>query len=942
MALASSIRRLVSPLMADSTTTRSSPASRNFLTLSATCSILSTEPTEVPPNFCTIKAISKPPQPVKGRPINQSSSNRASPGLDHGLIHSALNTCLDKRHGQGQGRVQGTGINTTALCHVRTTTALPAHCRSGLFHQITGFELASQVFGYTGNQNDLILMDTAEQDHCAAELVLQLIDQGQQRLAVLAVQTYRQDFHALDVLGRSRQVVACRAGRLGLQLFQLFLQRTVALQHGGQFVDQVVTAALDQAGRFLELFFARIEVGQGRSAGHRFNTTHTGRHTAFADDFQQADVAGTVGVDTAAQFHREVAAHAQDAHVVAVLLAEQRHGALGLDDIFQGLDLRRLDRFEVAEVETQALAVNQRTLLLDVLAQHLAQCSVQQVGGRVVQRSGVAHVGVHLGFHRRTDGQAARRQHAVVQERTAGLGGIAYIKTTGRSLEETAVANLPTGFGVERRLVQDHHAVIAFTQDVDRLAVFIQGDHFGRAVGGLVAGELGGHVNLDQAVVVHAEGTGGTCAYTLGFHLALETFLVEGQVALTGDVAGQVHRETVGIVEFEHHVARHHVALQAGEVLLEDLQALFQGLGELLFFSLEHALDVRLVLGEFREGFAHLGDQRRDDLVEEAAVGAQLVTVAAGATDDTAQHVATAFIRRQHAVGNQETAGTDVVGHHFERCLLFIRATNGLGGSGQQALEQVDFVVGVNVLHHRTDPLQAHAGVHRRCRQRMQHAIGGAVELHEHVVPDLDVTVAVFFRRTRWAAPDIGAVIVENLGARAARAGIAHGPEVVGGVRRALVVADTHHALRWHTDLLGPDVVGLVIAGVDGDPELFLRQFQHASEEGPGEVDRILLEIVAKAEVAEHFEKRVVTGGVADVFQVVVLATGTHAFLAADRAGVGALFLAQEAVLELVHPRVSEQQGRVIAWDQGARGDTGVTLLFEEAKEGFTDFCAFH
>ena len=95
--------------------------------------------------------------------------------------------------------------------------------------------------------------------------------------------------------------------------------------------------------------------------------------------------------------------------------------------------------------------------------------------------------------------------------------------------------------------------------------------------------------------------------------------------------------------------------------------------------------------------------------------------------------------------------------------------------------------------------------------------------------------------------------------------------------------------------MLGPDVVGLVIAGVDGDPELFLRQFQHASEEGPGEVDRVFLEIVAKAEVAEHFEKRVVTGGVADVFQVVVLATGAHAFLAADRAGIGALFLAQGA-----------------------------------------------
>jgi len=86
----------------------------------------------------------------------------------------------------------------------------------------------------------------------------------------------------------------------------------------------------------------------------------------------------------------------------------------------------------------------------------------------------------------------------------------------------------------------------------------------------------------------------------------------------------------------------------------------------------------------------------------------------------------------------------------------------------------------------------------------------------------------------------------------------------------------------------------------------------------------------------------VVTGGITDVFQVVVLAAGAHAFLAGDGAGVRALFLAQEAVLELVHPRVSEQQGWVVARNQRAGGYTGVALLFEEAKEGFTDFCAFH
>ncbi|MNM68598.1 hypothetical protein D3C81_801620 [compost metagenome] len=667
-------------------------------------------------------------------------------------------------------------------------------------------------------------------------------------------------------------------------------------------------------------------------------------------------------MDTAAQFDGEIAAHAQHAHVVAVLLAEQRHGAfllggfdigffgfnggvlanLGVDDVFQRLDLFWLDRFEVAEVEAQALTVDQRTFLLNVVAQHFAQCSVQQVGSRVVQRSGVTHVSLDVSFHRCANDQTARRQHAVVQECATGLGGVTHVKARSASLQITTIANLTTGFGVERRLVENDHALVAFTQDIDRLAIFVDSHDFCRTAGIGVAGELGGHVNLDQGVVVQTERAGRTRTHALGFHLTLETGFVDGQLALTGDVGGQVHRETVGVIQLENHVARHHGAFEFSQVLLENLQAVLQSLGELLFFGLEYALDVALLLLQFREGFAHLGDQRRDDLVEEATGCAQLVTVTAGATDDPAQHVATAFVGRQHAVGDQEAARTDVVGNHFQRRLIAIFAADRFGRRAQQVLEQVDFVVGIDVLHHRTDPLQAHAGVDRRRWQRMQHAIGGAVELHEHVVPDLDVAVAVFFRRARWAAPDVVAVIVENLGARATRASIAHGPEVVGSVWRTLVVADADHALDRYADFFGPDVIRFIVRGVDGDPEFFLRQLQNTGQEGPGEGNRVVLEVVTEAEVTKHFEERVVTSGITDVFQVTVLAAGTYAFLAAGGAGVRALFLAQEAVLELVHPRVGEQQGWVVARNQRAGGYTGVALLFEEAKEGFTDFCAFH
>ena len=78
-----------------------------------------------------------------------------------------------------------------------------------------------------------------------------------------------------------------------------------------------------------------------------------------------------------------------------------------------------------------------------------------------------------------------------------------------------------------------------------------------------------------------------------------------------------------------------------------------------------------------------------------------------------------------------------------------------------------------------------------------------------------------------------------------------------------------------------------------------------------------VLEIIAKTEIAQHFKKRMVTGSVTYIFQVVMLAARTHTALAGCRPDVFALLTAQERVLKLHHPRIGKQQGRVVAWNQG-------------------------
>ena len=305
------------------------------------------------------------------------------------------------------------------------------------------------------------------------------------------------------------------------------------------------------------------------------------------------------------------------------------------------------------------------------------------------------------------------------------------------------------------------------------------------------------------------------------------------------------------------------------------------------------------------------------------------------ATDDPAQHITPAFVRRQHAIDDQEAAGADMVRDHAQRRILQVCDAGEIGRGLDDVREQVDVVVVLHALHDGRKALEAGARIDRRLRQRHELSVGAALELHEHEVPDLDITIAVFIGRTRRATRDVRAVVVEDLAAGAAGTGVAHRPEVG-------LLAEAGQPVRWDTDLLDPDVGGLVIVLVDGDPEAVRIELQRAGDEIPSEADRIALEVVTEGEIAEHLEERVMPGRVADVLEVVVLAAGPHAALRTRRADVVALFLAEEQILELHHAGIGEQQRRVVARHQRTGGDLRMPARGEEIEEGPTHLRRAH
>ena len=89
-----------------------------------------------------------------------------------------------------------------------------------------------------------------------------------------------------------------------------------------------------------------------------------------------------------------------------------------------------------------------------------------------------------------------------------------------------------------------------------------------------------------------------------------------------------------------------------------------------------------------------------------------------GATHDAAEHIAPALVRRQHAIGDEEGGGAQMVGDDAVARLVLAgrRHTGEIDGGRDQRLEQIDLVIVVCALQDRRDALEPHAGVDRGMR----------------------------------------------------------------------------------------------------------------------------------------------------------------------------------------------------------------------------------
>ena len=131
---------------------------------------------------------------------------------------------------------------------------------------------------------------------------------------------------------------------------------------------------------------------------------------------------------------------------------------------------------------------------------------------------------------------------------------VEHLDGTGLGADRAAVADLAAALGVERRAVEEHldEVVVAVLGEVREHG---QDAGLGGVVG--VADERRGAELLDDLAVgvevgvVAALLAGRLGPLALRRHLGLEPGDVDGDVALAGDLLGQLEREAVRVVEHE-------------------------------------------------------------------------------------------------------------------------------------------------------------------------------------------------------------------------------------------------------------------------------------------------------------------------------------------------------------------------------------------------------
>ena len=304
-------------------------------------------------------------------------------------------------------------VFAAGLREVRPTAAAAADNRRQFLDQPSGGDAPGQIAGHRDDDGDLAFVVGRRHEHDAAlDRALHRIGEAAQRILVEARRLGACQLHParLDDVKTAPIADAAAHRQFGLELRHFarqLLGLALQLLDG---LDGLILVDVQRGDEPMQRRTLLLRPGDGAQTSERLDSSNARRDPALGDGDEQSDVAGRSDVGAAAQFEAE-SGNRDDPHLVAVLLAEERHRPRGnrfiggsdlgvdrgvlhdlfVDDALDAIEVVAADRLEVHEVEAQPVRRDERPGLFDMSAEHLAQRRVEQMCGGVIAAGRVAN-----------------------------------------------------------------------------------------------------------------------------------------------------------------------------------------------------------------------------------------------------------------------------------------------------------------------------------------------------------------------------------------------------------------------------------------------------------------------------------------------------------------------------------------------------------------------
>src|SRR6185437_5906384 len=408
--------------------------------------------------------------------------------------------------------------------------------------------------------------------------------------------------------------------------------------------------------------------------GDRFDATSTGPDRALAQDHEGADLRGRTDVCPAAELPRE-AIDLDDAHVIAVPLPEEHHRAqlarffgrrreapdrdvledLVVDEVLHPLALFVRQLLRMGEVKPKLVRAYRRARLTNVVAEHVSQRLVQEMRRGVIGHRRVADSPGHHRANTISGSEAlALEQQRLVVLKPIGIAELGTRAAPVVTLDPACVGYLAATGHVERRFPQ--------LGQEEPLADLFERSDLGEHVRLLETDELRAEVcrlrEFSRTVIVLGDRPTRPCA--LHLHQARELLLVYAQAPLARELARQLEREPVRVMEPERVLARDVPTLLCG--LLEETHATLERLAEPFLLRGQDAMNLVPVLLELRIALFHLLDHNVRETAEVRGLEADARGLLHCTANDAAHDVAPAFVGRRDTVGREKCHAASVVG----------------------------------------------------------------------------------------------------------------------------------------------------------------------------------------------------------------------------------------------------------------------------------------